>query len=334
MAWEHLMASDYDKREVESLNNKLLQKRALLRGAELEAHGHELETIRQHLVQNEHAQARIIALSLQDSLIYRDAVRLFKNYPETFRCTVCGLSMHGIVLREDTLSWIWQRVCDHCGEEEEAKERDRQKIAYKNFVDRNMKNILTSIGVEEKLFGASYNGYAQEIVHACRRVAAAKHGIYVWGDTGTGKTWLTVALIKELMCDPLHIARIKSSPVRNYDDFHYMFRLAYVPWLLTILRDSYESKQNGSEKELIALYSSIPVLIFDDIGTEKPSEWVREKLNMIVYFRSGRGLRTMYTSNHSPDTLAQTLDKRITSRIFQDCEIIHLMGPDRRRKLS
>lgn len=324
------------KSEAEQLNDKLLTRRAQLREVELTKHQQDIEAIRRHLENSEHDAARTIALNLQESLIYREIINIFKEHPQLFHCAICSVLVKGIALREDTLSWINPQLCDKCNEEEESKDKERQKRAYKQFVEQNMKQILSSLGVELKMLEASYKGYTRDVIESCRRASGAKHGLYVWGDTGSGKTWLTVALIKELMGNLTHMTRIvgKETSIRNYDQFRRIFRLVFVPWLLTDLRDSYESHNSSTEKEIITLYSSIPVLILDDIGAEKPSDWVREKLNTIVYFRNSRGLRTMYTANCSPDTLAQTLDKRITSRIFQDCEIIHLTGPDRRRQIS
>jgi len=335
MFLERPMYNSDGKSEAEQLNDKLLQKRAQLREAELTKYAHDIEAIRRHVANTEYDAARTIALKLQDSMIYREIIDIFKEHPQVFICAICDTSIKGIALREDSLSWISPQVCDKCKEEEELKEKDRQKRAYKQFVERNMEQILLSLGVEYKLLDASYEGYSRDEIQSCRRATAAKHGIYVWGDTGSGKSWLTVAVIKELMSNQEHITRIMGNKsIKNYDEFRHIFRLVFVPWLLTILRDSYESNNSSTEKEIITLYSSIPVLILDDIGTERPNDWVREKLNTIVYFRNSRGLKTMYTSNWDPDTLAQTLGKRITSRIFQDCEIIHLTYPDRRRHVS
>ena len=321
--------------EAEQLNAKLHEKRAQLREAALIKYALDIEAIHRYVANTEYDAARTIALPLQDSLIYRDIINIFRQHPQVFHCALCDTCIKGVALREDTLSWISPQVCDKCNEEEELKEKDRQKRTYKQFVERNMEQILLSLGVEYKLLNASYEGYSRDEIQSCRRATAAKHGIYVWGDTGSGKSWLTVAVIKELMSNQEHITRIiGNKSIRNYDEFRHIFRLVFVPWLLTILRDSYESNNSSTEKEIITLYSSIPVLILDDIGTERPNDWVREKLNTIVYFRNSRGLRTMYTSNWDPDTLAQTLGKRITSRIFQDCEIIHLTYSDRRRHIS
>ena len=328
------MCNSDSKNEAEQLNDKLFKKREQLREAELTKHKQAIEAIRLHVGNSEYGTARALALTLQDSLIYRDIINIFKEFPQLFHCAICSTSIKGVALREDSLSWISPQVCDKCNEEEELKEKDRQKRAYKQFVERNMKRILLSLGVEYKLLNASYEGYSLDEIQSCRRATAAKHGIYVWGDTGSGKSWLTVAVIKELISNQEHITRIiGNKSIKNYDEFRHIFRFVLVPWLLTLLRDSYGS-DNSTEKEIITLYSSIPVLILDDIGAEKPNDWVREKMNMIIYFRNSRGLRTMYTANSDPDTLAQTLGKRITSRIFQDCEIIHLTYPDRRRHVS
>jgi DNA replication protein DnaC len=114
--------------------------------------------------------------------------------------------------------------------------------------------------------------------------------------------------------------------------FRDWFRFVYVSWLLTEIKASYDNSSSLTEQGIIEEYSSNPVLILDDLGSERPTEWVREKLNMIINFRNIRGLKTIYTSNFAPEELQNRLDERITSRILQQCEVIHLTGADRRRQ--
>jgi len=51
--------------------------------------------------------------------------------------------------------------------------------------------------------------------------------------------------------------------------------------LLDFIRDSY-SDSEVSDKDYLNLYSSVDLLVIDDLGKEKPTEWVLEKLFLIV----------------------------------------------------
>lgn len=51
--------------------------------------------------------------------------------------------------------------------------------------------------------------------------------------------------------------------------------------MLDFIRDSY-SDSEVSDKDYLNLYSSVDLLVIDDLVKEKPTEWVLEKLFLIV----------------------------------------------------
>lgn len=71
------------------------------------------------------------------------------------------------------------------------------------------------------------------------------------------------------------------------------------------------------------------LLILDDIGAEKPSEYVRERLYDLINHRYTNILTTIYTSNLSPIELGDRLGSRIESRV-KSAKQIELKGNDRR----
>lgn len=114
-------------------------------------------------------------------------------------------------------------------------------------------------------------------------------------------------------------------------DFRHLFRFKYVPSLLAEIKHSYDKSNDETKKQILSEYTHIPTLVLDDLATETANAWVRERLNTIIYYRDARRHKTIYTSNKDLDELSERLDERITSRIRQHCEVIHLTGPDRRR---
>lgn len=71
------------------------------------------------------------------------------------------------------------------------------------------------------------------------------------------------------------------------------------------------------------------LLIVDDIGAERPTDWVRETLYNIINTRYMDMKATIFTSNCSPDMLIEQLGKRIGSRVLSG-KIVELKGFDRR----
>src|ERR687898_307572 len=126
---------------------------------------------------------------------------------------------------------------------------------------------------------------------------AEGRGIYFCGDVGTGKTHLAVAVMNELM------AR-KRVPAL----------FVTVPELLDNMRGTYND----------------PGRDIDDLGAERASDWVRERIFVIVNHRYREELPTIFTSNVGPKDLAAQLGERTASRIISMCDWISLEGEDYR----
>jgi len=75
---------------------------------------------------------------------------------------------------------------------------------------------------------------------------------------------------------------------------------------------------------------SVPVLLLDDIGAEKASEWVKQTLYLIIDNRYGNMKKTFITSNLTLNQISNQLDDRISSRIAGMSNTIRMQGKDRR----
>jgi DNA replication protein DnaC len=79
------------------------------------------------------------------------------------------------------------------------------------------------------------------------------------------------------------------------------------------------------------------LLVLDDLGAEKTSEWVEETLNLIVNSRYSEKRVTVFTSNYDdnpdstdPDSLLFRIGFRMRSRLHEMCEFLYLDGADYR----
>ena len=82
--------------------------------------------------------------------------------------------------------------------------------------------------------------------------------------------------------------------------------------------------------EEIAKFSG--VLVIDDLGAEKMTDFVKQIIYFIINEREQRCLTTIITSNFSLAQLDEHIDSRISSRIAGMCKVIQLSGRDRRLK--
>lgn len=107
--------------------------------------------------------------------------------------------------------------------------------------------------------------------------------------------------------------------------------------LLDFIRDSY-SDSEVSDKDYLNLYSSVDLLVIDDFGKEKPTEWVLEKLFLIVNNRYNNYLPIVITTNYNRNQLRERLciNKNysivdsIISRLYEMCGGIEIKDDDHR----
>ncbi|MBA2442060.1 MAG: ATP-binding protein [Rubrobacter sp.] len=140
----------------------------------------------------------------------------------------------------------------------------------------------------------------------------AGNGLYLGGGVGTGKTHLAVAVMNEL----IQRERVPSLFVT-------------VPELLDNLRGAYNDPGKNLDEWMEAVKNA-DLLILDDLGSEKATLWVQERLFVIINHRYRETLPTVITSNTAPRDLGGQLGERTASRIFAMCTGVELEGSDYR----
>lgn len=145
-------------------------------------------------------------------------------------------------------------------------------------------------------------------------------GLYIWGEnTGNGKTSWACKIMS------YYFRKIAFSSGLENEGLY-----IYLPTFLDDLRNSYSNPSLEFDEEL-EMVKACKLLIIDDIGAERVTEWVRERIVSIINTRSSNGLSTIYTSNLSLKGLTDKLgDDRISSRIKGSVTEINLRGKDNR----
>ena len=83
---------------------------------------------------------------------------------------------------------------------------------------------------------------------------------------------------------------------------------------------------------MINRWKKTDVLVLDDLGTEKMSEWVYSTLYAILDYRYREMMITIITSNYKKPKLETKIGERLVSRFHEMCTQITLKGGDRRIK--
>jgi len=171
---------------------------------------------------------------------------------------------------------------------------------------------------------ADYNESLTRAAGQARRVAegfpVVSRGLLLEGPPGVGKTHLAVAVLKHV---------IEGSGARGlfYDTRD----------LLRVIRSTYDPSIRTTELEVLRPVLTADLLVLDDLGAEKTSEWVEETMNLIVNTRYNERRTTMFTSNYldipddsDPNSLLFRIGFRMRSRLHEMCEFIEMDGADYR----
>lgn len=138
-------------------------------------------------------------------------------------------------------------------------------------------------------------------------------GLYLHGPAGTGKTHLLVAIGKALINQ--HGAEVA-----------YWSTVS----LINAARASFNKDTENADNPFDAA-AEAQVLLLDDIGAEKPSEWVLTELYRLINRRYNCNLTTLLTSNVDLATFEESYDSRIADRIHEMTVPLHCDGHSRRR---
>ena len=149
-------------------------------------------------------------------------------------------------------------------------------------------------------------------------------GLLYLGTCGVGKTHLAVAVLKALL--------LKGLPGGG---LFYDFRD-----LLKEIQDSYNPKTHTSELKVLAPVHNAEVLVLDELGASKPTEWVQETMTHIINKRYNDKRTTIFTSNYldtentNPygETLCDRVGLRLLSRLHEMCRPITIDSNDYRNK--
>jgi DNA replication protein DnaC len=145
-------------------------------------------------------------------------------------------------------------------------------------------------------------------------------GLLLMGSVGVGKTHLAVSILKGLT-------------ERGFDCLFYEFGS-----LLKEIQDSYNPRTLTSELSVLSPVLTTDVLVLDELGASKPTDWVRDTMAHVINTRYNDRKLTIFTTNYLDvqrsaveETLEDRIGTRLRSRLFEMCRTVMIDGRDYRR---
>lgn len=138
-------------------------------------------------------------------------------------------------------------------------------------------------------------------------------GLWLTGRFGTGKTHLAAGCVHGF------IARGREVLYQVWPEF------------LASMKGEMD-RPKGSPQDLLDELRSARILILDDVGAERNSEWAIEALWLVVNHRYEHLLPMLLTSNCATDALAERVGERIVSRLIEMTVGVAIDGPDYRQR--
>jgi len=139
-----------------------------------------------------------------------------------------------------------------------------------------------------------------------------KNSLFIHGRVGIGKTGVSTAILRERMKKMVPGLFIESNE------------------LMGRIRASFNQSSEYTEDEIIDAIKTVEFLVFDDLGTEKVSDWVKSKLFEIINARYNNLLPTVITSNLTMEQVARQYGDRLTDRLREMSVIFELKGDNLR----
>lgn len=240
---------------------------------------------------------------------------------ELKHCKICNEPLETIIIHpftgeERKVNCVCKCTIDKMKEEEEKRRNYERQLE----IDKLRKNSLlgdrykdvnfenTTIG-ENKSFDEAYKR-CKNYCEVSSKVLEEGYGIYLYGNSGVGKTHITACMVNEL---------IKQNRPTLFTNF---FEISQ------IIKSTFNNKKHN-ESDMIDKIATIDFLFIDDLGTEKVTKdgedtWLQEKIFEIINKRYNNKKPTIFTSNYSLSELINDrgLMKKTVDRILEMSTLI------------
>ncbi|BBB32296.1 DNA replication protein DnaC [Thermotomaculum hydrothermale] len=231
---------------------------------------------------------------------------------EQFKCLKCNNT--GWILFKDEQGYQIAKPCD---------------------CEYGITSTLRRIGIPEKYLKCSFENFKINIPKAIGLKQAKtllydyvqlelfkskKQSFLIKGTVGSGKTHLCAAVVRELV-------------KKGYYNIYFVdFKE-----LLDEIKSTFSYASDLSEADILFPVLNAGLLIIDDLGSERNTEWSEDVFARILNYRYNRDLPVIITTNYfdrqipnalTEETLEERVGIRMRSRLYEMCRDIEIIAPD------
>lgn len=212
--------------------------------------------------------------------------------------------------------------------QQEAENRERQirlnRIIKQSMLGDRYRDV--SFETTETGFNPVFDNTLSRCQRYCEISAEALqkgYGMYIYGNSGSGKTHLTACMANKLMGQYREVL------------FTNFFEIS------AAIRNSFKGKSTDTEQNILNMIANVDFLFLDDLGTERVKKdnedmWLQEKIFEVINKRYNNKKPTIFTSNYSLQELVEDrgLMQKTVDRIIElSTAIIKLEGESYRFKM-
>jgi DNA replication protein DnaC len=261
------------------------------------------------------------------------------NLKQVSNCSKCS---DGIFMLEGSKREI-PELCDKCYTEKIEKEKvDKLKSRVEYLFDsfKTDKDEKKRLGIPSRYIESSLENFIGDVDKQVEKWISLKgENLLIQSPkAGNGKTHLAISVMCEKMSSmrdrglelSLESYQKSSNAFKEYEVIKPTGMFVNFADLMLEVKASFDSK-DINEQDVITKYTNYTILVIDDIGTEKSSDYTQAVIYSILNRRYESMKSTIITTNLSSGDITGSYGSRILSRIASG-EVITLNGEDMRLK--
>jgi DNA replication protein DnaC len=249
-------------------------------------------------------------------------------------CSICDGSGLRILTRENGSTYAARCQCQTT---RMADRRIGQTGIPRRYEHCSFESFETAFGGADKSLAAARMA-ARKFVDAYPLETEGR-GLLLTGSIGVGKTHLGVSILRELVLE-----KGAHGLFCDYRD------------LLKQVQNSWNKQVSTTELEVLAPVFEAEVLVLDELGASRPTDWVWDTVAHILNTRYNDKLTTIITTNYAnipplgagfnddvtsiarnaarEESLGDRIGERMRSRLQEMCVVIEMRGEDLRQRVK